>query len=131
MTISANFYELSALLIAISFLVLVIALVPALLQLKRTIKAFEELSIESKKTVEGLNVIVTKAGEMTADVEQVLKKAQGIGLKVTDLADIIVDSLKSPLINIVSLLFGVEQGFKHFISRAKKEGGDDDGKQQK
>lgn len=128
MTISANLYEIAVLLIALAVLIFVLALVPALLQLKRTIKAVEDLTIEGKRTVEGVNFIVRKAGDQVEDVEELVKKAKDLGMKVAGIADMVVENVKGPIISGISFLFGAEQGFKRFFSREKKGGGED-GKQ--
>jgi len=121
MTITANVYEIAILLVSLAFLVLVIVLVPMILQLRRTVKAMEELTVESRKTVESLNEIV-KAG----DIEEIVKKVRDVGIKFVTLGDLLADNIKSPLITIISLLFGVEQGFRRFFRGKEKKGGGGD-----
>lgn len=128
MTLSANLYEISALLIAFAFLALIIALIPALIQMKKTIKALEDLTLESKKTVEGVNALVQRAGSQAGDLEMLLDKYKDIGNKVADIGNVVVDNIKSPIVTVISMLFGAEQGFKRFFSREHKGGGED-GKQ--
>lgn len=127
MTISADVYEVALLIISIAVLVFVIAVIPTLTQLKRTIKAVEDLTVESRRTVEGVNVIVKKIGEQTQDVDELVKSVKDVGFKVTGLANLIVDNIKSPVISLLSFIFGAEEGFKRFFRRDKK-GGNGDGK---
>ncbi|MBI5493021.1 MAG: DUF948 domain-containing protein [Deltaproteobacteria bacterium] len=125
MTITIGVYEFAILIIALAFLILVITLIPTLLQLKKTIKAFEDLTEESKRTVETLNSIIKGAGAHSGDIEEVVKSVKDVVLRLTDLMAMLIDNVKSPLITIISLIFGVEQGFKRFFSRDKKGGGGD------
>lgn len=126
MTVTANAYELAVLLIALAFVVLVIALIPALVQLKKTIKAVGDLTDESRKTVENLNAIIKIAGEQAGNVEGLVKKITEVGFNITSVVNMLVENVKSPLISIISLFFGLEGGLKRFFTREKKGGGDDD-----
>lgn len=125
MTISADIYEVALLVIAIAIIILVAAVVPAILQLKRTIKAVEELTIESKRTVEGINTIVRTIEGHTEDVGELVKGVKDVGLKATGLANAVVDGVRSPIISFISFLFGAEEGFKRFFKRDPKGGGSD------
>lgn len=127
MTITLGVGEIAILIIALAFLALVFALIPALLQTKRTVKALEDLASESKSAVENINRIIKAAGEQIEDVEELAKKVKDVGLKLTDLLETVVDTVKSPLLTLVSLIVGVEFGFRKFLKREKKEehkGGD-------
>ncbi len=126
MTITANAYEIAILLVSLAFLVLVIVLIPMVLQLRRTIKAMEELTVESKKTVESLNEIIKITGIEAGDVEELVKKVKDVGLKFVTLAEMLADGVKSPLITIISLILGVEHGFRRFFRRREKKGGGGD-----
>lgn len=125
MTLTVGIYELAVLIIAIAFLVFVIAIIPAIIQLKRTVRSFEELSAESRQTVEVVNFILKKAGDQADEVEELVKRLKEVGLKVTGLADLVVDNIKSPLITLLSVILGFEYGVKHFV-KSKKEGGSTD-----
>ncbi len=127
MTITLGVGEIAILIVAFAFLALVLALIPALLQTKRTVKALEDLASESKSTVENVNRIIKAAGDQIEDVEELTKKVKDAGLKITDLLETVVDTIKSPLLTLVSLIVGVEFGFRKFLKREKKEehkGGD-------
>ena len=103
------------------------AAIPALLQTKRTIKAFEDLTLESKKTVETVNLIMNRAGERAEDLDDLVKKATDVSKKVVGLADSVVDTLKIPVITLLSTIIGAEHGLRRFFIKDKKEegGGDD------
>lgn len=128
MTITAQLYEIAILIVALAFVVLVAVIIPTLLQLKRTIKAAEDLALEGKKTVEEVNFILKRAAEQVDDIGELTRSVKDVGLKVTGLADLVLDNVKSPIINVISFIFGVEEGFKRFFQR--KKGGDGDGKQE-
>lgn len=125
MTFTADLSDIAILIIALAFLIFVLAAVPALLQLKRTFQALEELTAEGRRTIESVNVIVQKAGDQLSDVEELVTKVKDVGLKVTGLAEMVVDNVRSPLIGIISFFFGAEEGFKRLFKRCKKGGGDD------
>lgn len=127
MTISADIFDLAIFLIGLAVLIFVLALIPALLQLKKTLKAVEDLTVESKKTVEIVNFIAKRTQNQVADLEELVSRVKDLGIKVTGLADLVVENVKSPLISILSVLFGAEEGFKRFFRREKK-GGEGDGK---
>lgn len=126
MTITADVYDFAIFLIGLGFFIFVIALVPALLQLKRTFKAVEELTNETKKTVEVVNFIAKRTQDQVADLEELITRVKDLGIKVTGLGDIVVDNVKGPIISFLSFIFGAEEGFKRFFHRNKKGGGKDE-----
>lgn len=126
MTITADVFDFAIFLIGIGFFIFVIALVPALLQLKRTFKAVEELTNETRKTVEVVNFIAKKTQDQVADFEELISRVKDLGIKVTGLGDIVVDNVKGPIISFLSFIFGAEEGFKRFFHRNKKGGGKDE-----
>ncbi len=126
MTITADMYDLAILLMGLGVFIFVIALIPALLQLKRTFKAVEELTVETKKTVETVNFIAKKAQDQVSDIEELVTRVKDLGLKVTGLGDIVVDNVKGPVISFISFLFGAEEGLRWFFHKNKKEEGGKD-----
>lgn len=126
MTITADVYDFAIFLIGLGFFIFVIALVPALLQLKRTFKAVEELTNETRKTVEVVNFIAKRTQDQVADLEELITRVKDLGIKVTGLGDIVVDNVKGPIISFLSFIFGAEEGFKRFFHRNKKGGGKDE-----
>ncbi len=125
MTVTADIYEIAVVIIALAFLVLVIAAIPMLLQLKRTIRAVGELSTESRKAVEVLTVLCKKTGDQVGDIEELVKRIKIVGLKATGIAEILLDNIKNPLIAILSMLLGIEFGMKRFIKKDEKGGSED------
>lgn len=125
MTITADLFDLAIFLIGLGVFIFVIALIPALLQLKKTFKAVEDLTIETKKTVEVVNFIAKRTQDQVADVEELITRVKDLGIKVTGLGDIVVDNVKGPIISFISFLFGAEEGFKRFFHRDKKGGRDE------
>lgn len=131
MTISADLFDLAIFLMGLGVFISAVALLPALLQLKRTFKAAEDLACETKKTVEIVNLIGKKVQDQTADVEELITRVKDLGMKVTGIGDLLVDNVKSQLIGILSFLFGAEEGFKRFFRKDKeqekeKKGGNDE-----
>jgi uncharacterized protein YoxC len=126
MTITADMFDLAILLMGLGVFIFVIALVPALLQLKKTFKAVEELTVETKKTVEVVNLIAKKAQDQVSDIEELVTRVKDLGIKVTGLGDTVVDNVKGPIISFISFLFGAEEGLRRFFHKNKKEGGKDE-----
>jgi len=127
--ITANIYQIVALVIALAFLILVVFSIPTLLQLKRTVRSFEELSTESKKSLGILNNLLEKTGEHTGEVEEIFERVKNIGLKIINTAEFFVENIKSPLVTILSLLLGIQFGLKHFLKheeKDEKDGGEKD-----
>lgn len=121
MTITLGVSEVAILIVAIAFLALVIALIPTLLQVKRTVKSMEDLAVESKTAVNSVNNIIVKAGEQIEDVEELTKRLKEVGLKTVNLLEMIVDTIKNPLITLLGLIIGCEFGFRKLFRREKKE----------
>ena len=63
MTITADVYDIAIFLIGLGFFIIAVALVPAILQLKRTFKAVEDLTQETRKTVEIVNFVGISLGK--------------------------------------------------------------------
>lgn len=127
MTITLGVYEIAALIIALAFLALILFLIPALIQVRRTVKEMEDLTSESKRTVESLNHLLKKTGAHADDIEELVKKVREVGLKYTGIAETVADNIKSPVISLISILLGLEGGLKRLFRKDKdKEGGGKD-----
>lgn len=132
MTITMTIYELSALIIAIGFLVLIITLIPSIRQVRKTALAMEALSIEGKKAAENLNLLLSIVGSEADEIKEVIVRLRNAGLNAADLADTVLENLKGPAIAIISLIFGAEAFVKTYLANRCKdqEGGRKDDKQQ-
>lgn len=126
MTITADLVDLAIFLIGLGVFIFAVAFIPALLQLKRTFKAIEELTQESRKTVEIVNLVARSTQEQVTDLKELVTRVKDLGLKVTGIGDLVVDNVKGPLISFLSFLFGAEEGLRRFFHRNKKEGGGGD-----
>lgn len=122
MTFTVTIAEISIFLAAIAFFILVIYLIPAIIQVRNTAKAVEELAQKGKEAMEGAGSLVKKLNGQAEDIGGVVKKVTDVGLKAVHLADIIVNQLKGPIITVASIIAGIEFGLKHF----KKKEGDKD-----
>ncbi|HBR16869.1 MAG: hypothetical protein A3G39_10795 [Deltaproteobacteria bacterium RIFCSPLOWO2_12_FULL_43_16] len=124
MTFTVTISELALLLAAIAFFILVIYLIPAIIQLRNTARAVEDLSQKGKEAIEDIGSLAKKVNGQSEDVGEVVKKIKEVGLKAVYLADVVLTQLKGPIITITSIIAGVEFGLKHF--RKKEKGGDKD-----
>ncbi len=129
MTITMSIYELSMLLMAIGFVAIIIALIPTVIQAKKTLKSVDELSLESKKAMESLNVILEKTGANAADVEELVKRFKDVALGFMGLAEMILEHVRSPILTILSLILGAEFGLKRLFRNEDKTGGENHDKQ--
>ena len=125
MTFTVTLSELALLLICIAFFILVIYLIPAIIQLRSTAKAVEDLSQKGKETLENANSLIKKANSNAEEVSDIIKRFAEVGRKALHLFDIVVTQLKGPVITLTSIIAGIEFGLKHF---KRKEGDKDVGK---
>lgn len=135
--ITANIYEIVAFLLAAAFLLLIIFAIPALLQIKKTAKSVEDLTAESRKSLEILNKLFKITGDKAGDLDGLFKE---LSARLGATAEIIGGGIKGPLVTILSLIIGLQYGFKYFISHCEcdkekeeeeeEEGGEEDVKGQ-
>lgn len=127
MTITMTIYEVASLLIAFGFVAFIIALIPMLTQMKRTLKSVEDLSIESKRTAEHLTEVIKKAEKQIDEAEELIKTFKETGLKTAGIVDAVIENIKGPIFTGLGLLMGLEQAIKHLF-RKKSDGGEDHAK---
>ncbi|MFQ5480825.1 MAG: DUF948 domain-containing protein [Thermodesulfobacteriota bacterium] len=134
--ITANVYEIVAFLMAVAFLILIIFAIPALIQIKKTAKSVENLTTESKKSLEMLNGILQTTGEKAGELEMLFKRLRELSTRLSIMTEIIGSNIKGPLITLLSLIIGLQYGFKYFIDHnaeqnsSKEDKGEDDVKGQ-
>lgn len=120
MTFTVSLTELSFFIIAISFLILVVSLIPAIMQLRQTGKALQEFSEQGKRVLEDVKEITHSVNGQVGDMEEAVKKFRDVTVKATGVADIVVDAIKGPVVKIAGVMAGVKFGLKHF----RKGGGE-------
>ena len=128
--ITANVYEIVAFLLGVAFLLLVIFAIPVLLQIKKTARSVEDLTSESKKSLEILNNLLKTTGDKAGELDALFKRLRELSTRLSTTAEIIGSGIKGPLITLISLIIGLQYGFKYFMNHAEKdkeekEGGDD------
>lgn len=119
MTFTVTLAELSVFIIAISFLILVVSIIPTLIQLRQTGKALQELSEQGIKVLEDVKEITHKVNGNVSDLDEAVKKVKDVGLKAAGIAEIVVDALKGPAITLAGVLAGIKFGLKHFRKEDK------------
>jgi uncharacterized protein YoxC len=120
MTFTVSLAELSIFIIAISFLILVVSLIPAIIQLRQTAKAVQDFSEEGKRVLEDVKEITHRVNGQVGDMEEAVKKLRDVTLKATGVAEIIVDAIKGPVVKIAGVMAGVKFGLKHFRKGGKE-----------
>lgn len=123
--ITAGIYELCALLATIAFIVLVVVAIGAIVRLRNTLREAEEFLAEGKKTLAGLNGLVGKVNDASGDIGELSARLRDTGTKAIDLVDAVIDRLRSPILALISVIAGLDFGFKHCKQKAgdKQEGG--------
>ena len=119
MTFTVSLAELSIFIIAISFLILVISVIPTLIQLRQTAKALQELSDEGKRLIGDVQEITQKVNGQVGEMEEAVKKVKDVSLKAAGVAGAVVDAIKKPAVTLA--IAGIMFGIKHF----RKGGGKD------
>ena len=120
MTFTVSLSEISIFIIAIAFLVLVVSIIPALIQLRQTGRAIQELSEEGKKLLAEVKETVHKVNAQVTDMEDAVKKIRDITLKATGVAGVIIDAVRSPVTKLSALLAGIRFGLKYFRKGGEK-----------
>lgn len=120
MTFTVSLAELSIFIIAISFLILVVSLIPAIIQLRQTGKALQDLSEEGKRVLEDVKEITHSVNGQVGDMEETVKRLRDVTLKATGVAEIVVDAIKGPAVKIAGVMAGIKFGLKHLRKGGEK-----------
>jgi len=130
--ITANVYQIVAIILALAFLILIIFTIPALLQIKKTARSVEELSNESKKSLETLNGLMKKTGETAGELDKLVKRLKDLTISFTGVTELVSGNLKNAIVTLLSLIIGLQYGLKYFRDSAtektkekRQEGGAD------
>ncbi len=119
----SNAYEIAALITAVAVSALAISAIPAVLQIKRTVKAIEDLSLEARKLVETLNGILLKVDSGVSALEETTARIKQTGERISDVIDSFVENIKGPIEVIAGVLSLIECAFKLFFGKERKKGG--------
>ncbi|MFQ5427812.1 MAG: hypothetical protein ACE5EZ_02415 [Thermodesulfobacteriota bacterium] len=118
--ITANIYEIIAFLLAAAFLILIIFAIPALLQIKKTAKSVEDLTTESRKSLEALNNLIKTTGDKAGELDGLFKRLSELSTRLSATAEMIGGNIKGPLITLLSLIIGLQYGFKYFMDHSQE-----------
>jgi hypothetical protein len=114
MTFTVSLAELSLFIIAIAILILVVSLVPALIQLRRTARALQELSEDGKRVLADVKEITLMVKNQVSDMGDAAHKVREVVLKATGIAGVLVDGIGGAALKIVGLIAGLTFGLKQF-----------------
>ncbi len=120
--ITADIYEIAALIAALAFLVLVIFAIPALIQIRKTARSVDEITGQSRKTIDALNTLIKKAGEGTGELDILIKRLKDLSNRLSTTAEFISLNIKSPLVTALSLIIGFQYGLKYFMKSTEEKG---------
>src|SRR3972149_597747 len=113
MTFTVTISELALLLAAIAFFILVIYLIPAIIQLRNTARAVEDLSQKGKEAIEDIGSLAKKVNGQSEDVGEVVKKIKEVGLVAVILDDIVGNLRHRFVVQNLIARTSVEFGLKH------------------
>ncbi len=119
----SSIYEIAVILAAIAVSALAVFAIPAILQIKKTIKAIEELSLETKKAVETLDGILKKVDAGATVLEETINRASQTGERITEVIDSLIENVKRPVTAIGGILFAIECASKVLFRKESKKGG--------
>lgn len=131
-------WEIAILIIAIAFAIGVFALIPALLQLRATLKASERTLDDLDATVKSLvddevkpflrslsstiveiDGVVQVARQGVEKVDYVLESLRGVGDTIRGIDTIFDEKVKGTLIDLIALTTGVKVGVSTFVKSVK------------
>lgn len=121
MTFTVTLAELSVFIIAISFLILVVSIIPTLIQLRQTGKALQELSEQGIKVLEDVKEITHKVNGNVSDLDETVKKVKDVSLKAAGVVEVIVNAVRGPAVTLAAAIAGVTFGLKHFRKGGEKD----------
>lgn len=120
---SPNVYEIAALIVAVSVSALAISAIPAVIQIKRTFKAVEDLSLETKRLVETLNSILHKIDCGVGAFEETAERFKQTGERISEVIELFVENIKKPIIAVGNVLSSIEYAFRLFFGKERTKGG--------
>ncbi|MBI3601238.1 MAG: DUF948 domain-containing protein [Nitrospinae bacterium] len=94
MTFTVTLTELSFFLIAIGLLALVVYLIPAIIQLRQTLKTVQELSEESRKVLKDTIPVINKVKGQLDGIGDTIEKFKTVGKRLPDIANIAAAQVK-------------------------------------
>ncbi len=123
--ITADVYEIVAIIVALAFLILIIFAIPVLLQIKKTVRSVEEFSNESKKSLETLNGLMKKTGDTAGELDALIKRLKDLATRTSGTAELIGTNFKDTIVTLLSLIIGLQYGLKYFIKRSEAKTSED------
>ena len=124
--------SISVTVIAAIMVIFVIALIPVLLQFRRTAKEGERLleaarqqlvplSYDLVRVIDDVQDIVKKGGRQMDKVEDSVNAVHDAALKLRDVETLFKDRIEKPLLNLITLLAALVKGTRAFMDYVKKE----------
>lgn len=125
MTITADIYEVTATVVAVSVIVLTAFGVQTLVRLGKTARAAEAFYTETKATIDLLNAILGKAGRSADEIAGLITRVKEAGCNMAGTLDALIGSLKAPVLAITGLIAGIETLLRHLFKH--RQDGDAEG----
>ena len=120
MTFTVTLIELSVFLIAIGFLMLVVYLIPAIIQLRQTARSIQELSEDAKVVLKETVPVIDKVRGQIDGIGDAIEKFKTVGSKLPYITEAIAKNVKKPFVVAAGLVGGILYTLK---SLKRKRGG--------
>jgi uncharacterized protein YoxC len=114
MTFTVTLTELSVFLIAIGFLMLVVYLIPAIIQLRQTARSIQELSEDAKVVLKETVPVIDKVRGQIDGIGDAVEKFKTVGNRLPDIASAIAANAKKPFVVAAGLVGGILYTIKSF-----------------
>jgi len=107
MTFTVTLTELSVFLIAIGFLMLVVYLIPAIIQLRQTARSIQELSEDAKVVLKETVPVIDKVRGQIDGIGDAVEKFKAVGSKLPYITEAIAKNVKKPFVVAAGIVGGI------------------------
>lgn len=107
MTFTVTLTELSVFLIAIGFLMLVVYLIPAIIQLRQTARSIQELSEEARGVLKETIPVIDKVRGQIDGIGDAVEKFKAVGSKLPYITEAIAKNVKKPFVVAAGIVGGI------------------------
>ena len=107
MTFTVTLTELSVFLIAIGFLMLVVYLIPAIIQLRQTAKSVQDLSEEARGVLKETIPVIDKVRGQIDGIGDAVEKFKTVGSKLPFITEAVAKNVKKPFVVAAGIVGGI------------------------
>ena len=127
--------EISLLIVLTGLFLLIMSIIPAVFQIKKTVKKLEDfisslekelipLNAQLKETIGNTNKVTLKSLESIEKAKNVIEVVEDVGTTVKAVNLLVKSKVTPLLLQVTALTIGINEGIKVFLKGFKKRGGD-------